>query len=374
MILLSLMMFSPHPESEFRYQEILGYLQNFNSIKVLSTGSSIHVLGKETINELLINFKRKFPNTGGKLETFSSFEDINCKLFYFVFLQNAFLFLEIAERRGIPFVFTLYPGGGFFFGNATSDIMLKQVLDSPCFRKVIVTQKVIYDHLIKLNFCKPEQIEYIFGAVIPLEKLERKYMDKKHFKIDKENLDICFIAHEYISNGQDKCFDVFVDVAKQLSQLHRNIHFHIVGNLDTKAFDISEIRDNVTFYEVQSPDWFDKFYKDKDIILSPNVPSTIDVGLFEGFPTSSCITTALCKTAIFCTDPLNLNNAQFKDNEQIVIINSTTAKIMDRIEYYYNNPEELKGICEKGYEAINDFYGFDKQIAPRIGLLKSNIQ
>lgn len=364
----------PHPVSGFRYQEFLSYFEYFTSMKVLTTGTSVHILGKKTVNELIIDFKRNFLQIGSNLEKFSSFDNINCKLLYFVFLQNAVSFVELAERRQIPFVFTLYPGGGFGLDDAHSDKSLKRVLDSPCFRKVIVTQQITYNYLINKNFCKPEQIEYIFGVVTPLDKIERKYTDKKHYAIDKNTLDICFVAHRYTNYGQDKGYDVFVDVAKQLVKRYRNIHFHVVGDFNEKVIDVSEIRDNITFYGIQLPNWFEGFYKDKDIILSPNVPGRIYAGSFDGFPTASCTDAGLCKTAIFCTDPLDLNNSHFKDNEQIVIIKGVTSNIMDKIEYYYNNPEDLKNICENGYKNIKDLYSFDNQIAPRIRLLKTNIQ
>jgi len=364
----------PHPVSGFRYQEFLSYFKHFNSIKVLTTGSSVHVLGNKTVHELVIDFKRNFPQIGGNLEVFSSFDNINCKLFYFVFLQNADSVVELAERRRIPFVFTLYPGGSFGLDNASSDQLLKRVIDSPCFRKVIVTQQVTYNYLIDKDFCKPEQIEYIFGVVTPLDKVEREFVGKKHYKIDKDNLDICFVAHKYTDYGQDKGYDLFIDVAKQLVRMHSNIHFHVVGNFDEKVIDISEIKDNITFYGIQLPNWFDGFYNDKDIILSPNIPYRIYAGSFDGFPTASCTDAGLCKTAIFCTDPLDLNNSHFKDNEQIVIIKGIKLNIIDKIEYYYNNPLDLKDICENGYKAMKDLYSFDNQIAPRIRLLKANIK
>ena len=365
----------PHPVRESRYQEFLSYFEHFNSMKVLTTGTSVHLLGKKTVQGLIIDFKRKLPEIGSKLERFSTFDNINCKLLYFVFLQNVASFVYMAESRGIPFVFSLYPGGGFGLGDDSSDEALKRVTSSPCFRKVIVTQQATYNYLIDKNFCKPEQIEFIFGMVTPLNKIEKGvYVNKKHYGVDKKKLDICFVAHMSTNYGQDKGYEVFVEVAKQLVKMHSDIHFHVVGNFYEKIIDISEIKDNITFYGIQSQNWFDGFYKDKDIILSPNIPSRIFKGSFDGFPTTRCIEAGLHKTAIFCTDPLVLNNSHFKDNEQIVIINSTSSKIINRIEYYYNNPVDLKNICENGYKAIKDLYGFDNQIAPRIRLLEANIQ
>ncbi|MCB2291685.1 class I SAM-dependent methyltransferase [Clostridium sp. CS001] len=365
----------PHPVSGFRYEEFKNYFQHINSMKVLTTGASVHLLGSKTIDELIIDFKRENPEIGGKLEKFSTVDNINCKLLYFVFLQNAAAFVDVAERRGIPFIFTLYPGGGFGIGSPSSDQKLRRVLSSYCFRKVIVTQQATYNYLIENNFCRPEQIQYIFGVVTPIDKFENaEYLNKKHYGINKKNLDICFVAHKYTAYGEDKGYDVFIEVAKQLIKIHNNIQFHVVGNFHEKIIDVSEIRDNIKFYGIQQPDWFNEFYKDKDIIISPNTPGMIFTGSFDGFPTASCIDAGICKTAIFCTDPLSLNNSYFKDNKEIVIINRTISEIIAKVNYYYNKPRQLKDICENGHKVIMELYGFNSQIAPRIGLLKGNIQ
>ncbi|HEY5587692.1 MAG TPA: glycosyltransferase, partial [Candidatus Paceibacterota bacterium] len=156
----------PHPTCGSRYQEFVSYFEHINSMKIFTTGASVHLLGKKTVKDLIIDFKRKHPEIGSKLERFSTFDNINCKLLYFASLQNAASFAYIAESRGIPFVFSLYPGGGFGLGNVSSDEALKRVIGSSCFRKVIVTEQATYNYLIDKNFCKPEHIEYIFGNQI----------------------------------------------------------------------------------------------------------------------------------------------------------------------------------------------------------------
>lgn len=157
----------PHPLSDFRYQEFLSYFEHFNSMKVLSTGTAIHLLGNETLEELIINFKRRFPKTRGKLEKFSGLNNINCKLLYFASLENAISFVEVAEKRRIPFIFT---PGAFCLNNDYVDDLLKRVFSSPCFWKVIVTKQVIYDYLINKHFGNPEQILFILDEISPLIK------------------------------------------------------------------------------------------------------------------------------------------------------------------------------------------------------------
>lgn len=363
----------PHPLSAFRFQEFRSYLKEFGNLKVYSSGSCIHVLGKATLDELFAEFKRKFPEYAGQIKKFGSETIINAKLFYFVFLGNAYAHIEKVEELRTPFVFTLYPGGGFGLDNARSDMMLKRVTSSPCFRKVIVSQKVTYDYLIEKNLCAPDRIEFIFGVVTPIEHIEVDYMDKIRFGIDKNILDICFVAHKYTEKGVDKGYDVFIDVAKELCKKYDNICFHVVGGFDENAIDVSDIKKRITFYGNRDMEWFDEFYKDKDIILSPNIPFMIAEGTFDGFPTGACVDAGLRKTALFCADELH-QNTPFVDGEEIVIIPHDVRRVTDIIESYYQNPDKIRTIAENGCRKIKHIYSFEAQIQSRINILKKELE
>jgi len=79
--------------------------------------------------------------------------------------------LPALEKNKIPFVFTLYPGGGFGFEEESSDAKLKKVLSSKYFKKVIVTQRATYEYLVRKNFCSKEKISFIFGLLNSLFSL-----------------------------------------------------------------------------------------------------------------------------------------------------------------------------------------------------------
>jgi glycosyltransferase involved in cell wall biosynthesis len=364
---------APHPLSAFRAQEFESYLKNFDGLKIYCSGISIHFLGKKTLEELILDFRKKYPEHAEQIEILKPNTIINAKLIYTVFLGNTFINIDEIERSGTPFVFTLYPGGFFGLHNERSDTMLKRVTSSPCFRKVIVTQKVTYDYLIDNKFCTPSQIEFIFGVVTPLEQLEAEYQDKKHFGINKQILDICFVAHKYTKSGVDKGYDIFIDVATKLSQKYQNIQFHVVGGFDESEIDVSHISHRIKFYGSQEIQWFDEFYKDKDIILSPNVPFKIFSGSFDGFPTGSCTDAGLRETAIFCTDELSLNSGFFTDGEEIVIIPHNADKIVDVVMAYYHNPHKLMSIAKNGREKIKKLYSYEAQLLPRIKILKEQV-
>jgi len=364
----------PRPAAGFTYVENISILNEIDSSLALTIEYINPDLGLETTDDLIIGFKRAYPQLCERLYKIPVNLVVNTKLLYCIFLFVAYnQVLSIAEKYRIPFIFTLYPGGGFALENEDSDNMLKRTCGSPFFKKVIVTQKVIKEYLLKKGFCEEDKIEFIFGIVTPPEKLALRITNKKHYGINKKTLDICFVAYKYTKFGEDKGYDVFIQVAKELSKLYDNICFHVVGPWNADILDIEGIK-NIHFYGLQKQDWFDEFYSDKDIILSPNIDGKIAKGWIDGFPTG-CVTEAgLRKVAMFGTDPLNLNNGIFTDKKDFVFIEHDVNDIVCKIEYYYNNPDELKKICENGQEKVREVYSYDRQIKPRIQILNNALK
>ncbi len=365
--------FFPHPHSGFRYQEFNSILQTIPNSVVYSDGSALYGDAKKSqqrfFNEVVIDYKRNHPELSDRILKLDPKIPIKANLLYCNFLKTADTkLLDLAEKNKIPFVFTLYPGGAFALNSKESDEKLKKIFSSPWFHKVIVTQDITHQYLIEKGFCSEDQIEDIFGVVMPLEKIDLPVFNKKHFKIDKETLDVCFVAHKYTPTGKDKGYDVFIDVAKRLSEKYNFVNFHVVGPWSKDILDITGIN-NIRFYGSQGQDWFDAFYQDKDIILSPNINGQIVPGSFDGFPTGCLTDAALRDVAMFATDALSLNNGRFVDNKDIVIIEHDTNDIIRKIEYYIKNPDQLKEICINGHNKIKQLYCYNAQLKPRLQLL-----
>lgn len=360
----------PHPLSSFRYAEYTAYLEHFDKLKILCSGSSLPWFKEcREIKSIIQDYIQKFPEFKNKLEPFNPRGKVKSKLVFVNFLGNIRQF-KLLRKIKKPFVFTLYPGGFFQLNDAKCDKVLKKVFSSKYFRKVIVTQQVTYDYLIQKGFCSKDQIEFIFGVVIPDELLNATPKNQKRFGIDKDTLDICFVAHKYMPEGKDKGYDKFIDVAKRLAKVHDNIKFHVVGSFDEDDIDVTELGDKIKFYGLQQVEWFKPFYADKDIILSPNIPFTLGPGFFDGFPTA-CVTDAgLNEVAMFATDELSLNQNRYQDGKEIVIIKPDADNIIDKVLHYYNNPEELNNLSKQGREKILELYSYEKQIKPRIKVLE----
>lgn len=376
----------PSQLSPFRYEEYITYLNKFNNVFVMSTGNSLPALKEyRGIDYVIEKFEEEYPKFKNKIINYKindkeSTDKINLflnshsnKVAVITFIQNVinseFNNLEFLEKNKIPFIFTLYPGGGFLLDDIQCDEKLRKIFSSQYFKKVIVTQKLTYDYLLKKNLCTKEKIKFIYGIVTPEKMLKNKIDNKKYFGFDKEKLDICFVAHKYSENGIDKGYDLFIAAAKKLVVKYPNIQFHVVGGFNEKDIDISDIKDKIKFYGIRESNSFISFYEDKDIIISPNRPFILNPGSFDGFPTGCCSDAMLNRVALFCTDELGLNS-KFKDKKDLVIIKPNVDNIVSNVEYYYKNPRKLRNISYNGRNLVKINYSFSQQMFPRIKLLK----
>ncbi|MFZ3150317.1 MAG: glycosyltransferase [Anaerolineaceae bacterium] len=363
----------PHPLSPFRYQEFTSLLESFSNSIVLATGEHLPALREyRPVTEVIKEFERVRPDLAGR--TIAASHDISPHCGYLAYVEfhyNMKVFLNTLENYQIPFIFTLYPGGGFEVDVSESDLTLRRIFASPLFRKVIVTQKLTYNYLIKKGFCSPDQIEFIYGVVTPTGMLENS-INKRYFGVDKSTLDICFVAHKYMAKGIDKGYDVFIDVAKRIVKLYDDVNFHVVGSFDENDLPIDGLEGRITFYGLQPSEWFHGFYQDKDIILSPNVPFVLLNGSFDGFPTASCTEAGANGVVILCTDSLGLN-IKFTDWEDIILIPHNTEKITEIISRLHADPGKLIEISKKGARKIREVYSYENQIVPRINLIRNQL-
>ncbi len=357
----------PNLLSSFRVAEYHSYLKRFPNAEVHSTGTA---LGEhKTFDGLLAEYESRHPEFRNRVMKFHRRRVLRGSAGYAVFLNNAYRFIEPAEKSGLPFVFELYPGGGFRLDAERSDEKLRRVLSSPAFRKVIVTQPITRDYLLGKSLCDPSQIEFVFGGVVPSDRFSAMTASRRRFGADKETLDVCFVANKYMPGGVDKGYDVFLGAARLLVERHRNVHFHVVGPFDKSDGDVSGLSDRLTFHGMQQTAFFEKFYAGMDIIVSPNASFLLAPGAFDGFPTGCCMEAGLCGVAVFCTDELKQNQGAFKEGEEIVVISREAGDIAGTIENYLKEPARLAALSVATRKAFHRVLGVEQQMRPRLNVL-----
>jgi glycosyltransferase involved in cell wall biosynthesis len=360
----------PHPQSAFRLAEHNAYLTRYSDCRVYSTGTSLPAISKdETFKQVLCEYAKKFPEFKSKVSVFPGWRGAKPKVAYCLFINNARWVLPLAERAGAGFVFTLYPGGGLQLRNKECDETLKRVCSSKNFRKVITTQKVTRDYLLQNGFCATEDIEFIYGGAFPCHANGNDWTEKKRYGESKDSFDLCFVAHKYMPEGRDKGYDLFVAAAKNLARSCPQARFHVVGSFSKEEIDVTELDNRIFFYGSQKPEFFGGFYQRMDMILSPNASFILHPGAFDGFPTGCCIEAGMCGVAVVATDDLN-QNAAFRDGVDIVIINRDVDEISQRVEYYYNHPQELHVLADRGQASFRRVFDFDAQMEPRFKVME----
>lgn len=364
----------PHPVSGFRYEEFTVLLSEFVDSKIIMTPNAYPVVKTPILDHKchVNNFLRQNKRLRNKLKFIKGLVNINSKLFYCVFINNIFDNLHWLEKYNIPFVFTLYPGGGFEVDETNSDMKLMKVLGSTMFRKVIVTQLYTRDYLIKNDFCKPEQIEYIFGGVVPQNSLQKHVTDKKSYLINKETFDICFCAAKYTAKGEDKGYDVFIEFAHKITAKYEFIRFHVIGGFSENDIDISQIKDKIQFYGYQKFEELSTIYKEMDVLVSPNKPFLLGKGAFDGFPLGTVVEAALNRVVTLISDELKQNSI-FVPNEELIVIESNSSSIEKEIIDLIQYPEKLYLISKKGQIKFKKVYSNEMQMKPRIELFRKEI-
>jgi glycosyltransferase involved in cell wall biosynthesis len=358
----------PHLLSAFRIAEFNSYLAEFPSAEVHSTCSTCHMEGA-TCRQVATEYAIRFPQFATRVVRYDPRRRVRARMAYFVFANNAKLFQDTITRNRLPFVFTLYPGGGFQLNSPETDAILSAAMRSPWFRKVIATQRVTRDYLIDRHFCRPEQVAFIYGGVLPSDQLARSLPPRLRYGKTKATFDVCFAANKYTPRGIDKGYDVFVEVARALSGAAGDIRFHVVGPFDGRDIDVSEIADRIKFHGFMRTDSFPEFYAGMDAILSPNVPFVLGPGYFDGFPTGCCIEAALCGVIPFCADELKLNVA-FTDGEDIVIVPRDVEAICGRLLDYYRDEAAREEMSRKTQAAFHRVFDVATQMTPRIRILR----
>jgi glycosyltransferase involved in cell wall biosynthesis len=358
----------PFETSLFRYNEFNSYYASFERIKVYTTGWALALLSPGgNIRKVVREYKLKFP--GREIGIFNPHRAVKARLAYCLFLNNTFWLLDYFENNNLPFAFCLYPGGGFSLTSAESEMMIRKIVASRMFKRVIVTQNVTKKYLLEKEICPEERISFIYGVVSSGTDKAFAIDKKKYLGKGKNRLDICFVANKYTEGGADKGFDIFQATALLLLKAHIDVEFHIVGTFSEADLLNAGCPDRFKFYGSLKAKELRSFFDGMDIILSPNRINILISGGFDGFPTGSCIEGALRGVLMMVSDELG-QNIYYRHGQDILIINNKPECICDCIVKLYNDPPELWRLAQNGFWMTSELFSEDYQISKRKAILE----
>ncbi|MCW3090854.1 MAG: hypothetical protein JWP81_1923 [Ferruginibacter sp.] len=370
--------FFPNPVTGFRLDEFTYLVNNIKSSVVLIDSEktySIYGYPKEARNTHLAQFFVKGGNgiSKNRIRHVAKLNNINCKLVYVVFLRNLTRIFKYLKFFKIPFVITLYPGGGFTINDEAADARLAILLQSDLCKGVIVNQSKIKQYLIDKQLCNKEKIKLIFGLPISSNKLTYNLELKKYYPINRQQLNICFVGAKNSQKGMDKGYDLFIDVAKLLKLKYDFVSFHVVGGFDELDIPVQELKESVTFHGKIEADELSNTLVNFDIIVAPNRPNILSKGAFDGFPVGCCIEASLVGCCVITTDPMEENKFLYDENTEICIVKANIESILARIESLIAKPDQIRNIGKAGMLKTQQLYSEDTQLKERVSYLNQII-
>ena len=351
----------PSTFTGFRIAEYSYYLNQCHRVRVFSTNADFAAAHAD--------YARLYPELADRVFRYDGDSLDDCGLAYMNFLNNAHQFLGGLEARNVPFVFTLYPGGGFGLDDPESDAKLQSVLASPQLRGIIVTQPITADYL--RGRAQHVPIYEIVGLTVnPLYFTSAPVADRG--VPDRGAAQICFVAERYMDRGRDKGYPEFIAAASILAREMPALTFSIVGPWDPGEVPIdSDIAKRFQFFPRLNTRDLAAFFHQQDIIVSPNRPFVLGPGRFDGFPTGCCVEASLCGVTVVCSDVLCLNRT-YIDGEEIIVCDPESNAIAGHVRALVNNPARMAAIGQRGRNKTLMAYDPRQQLGRRLEVLRQS--
>jgi len=322
----------------------------------------------DNLKDLALNY----PALASKCRKLTIFQNANVSLAYTLFYHNIIRYFTHFEKHKMPFVFTLYPGGGFVLENDRVNEQLSRICKSHYFRGVIVNQPYVFNYLCEKDICDENKITLVSGAPINIENYRVEHIDESKF--DNPELDILFMANKYMIQGFDKGFDLFQLIAKQLIIQMPKTKFHVIGNFSEGDLIFSELKESFVFHGHLEEMKFGDILSKTQICISPNRINALSQGAFDGFPLASSVTAGLYSNLLVLTDSLNqANKVGLVDGDDFIKISTDVFEIVQVLMDISKDRSRMRFIAMNGQLKLKALYNRDNQIIPRLNFIKKFI-
>lgn len=360
--------FFPNLLTGFRVAEYNACLQAFPTLRILSSATDFAPRHAEYAALYPQFADRVLPLTAEHLAG-SDFAMLN-------FLNNADRCLPLLEPLQIPFVMTLYPGGGFGIGAPDSDAKLERVLASPLLRHVLATQPITGEYV--QEFAQQRGLHLPPLATLPGGVMNPSYFapalpaHTSWFGAGKPHFDICFVAEKYMPRGVNKGYPEFVAAAHELMNVP-TVRFHVVGGFGPNDIDVKSLRRRIQFHGRLETGKLQQFFAGMDLIVALSRPGSLHRGNFDGFPTGAAVEASLSGVAVLASDVLG-QNPRYVDGESMLIVQPHAADVVKRVRELVKAPQRVASIAKAGQAVSRELFSPAVQIEPRLAVLEATAQ
>jgi glycosyltransferase involved in cell wall biosynthesis len=355
----------PFGSSGFRMAEFAYYLKKSKAIKIYSSNLGYVAHPKKS---------SKISKKAGRnnIDDHKVFQNLNqippMDSYYAIFINNAMIAAQLAERDNVPFSFTLYPGGGFLLNDHNSYEMLRYLIHHSRLHTVIATQPETLKVLAELG-CDPRKIKYIFGSVTYLPK--RFFKMRGLMNLGKKN-NICFASHRYAFDGTDKGIDIFIQACDELITREFDIRVHIVGPWSELVKELSRFPERYKIYDLMSFKELSRFFEKMQIAIFPTRANIPFQGKFDGFPLATMVQATLAGCLSMSTNPLG-QVTPIVNRDSFIEIQANSERLWESLEFLIENKRLRRRIAAKGKATFLSLYSTEKQLRSRLQILESMI-
>lgn len=337
----------PTLSSGFRLAEFTELLQSGVVDTVLTTMGPF--------DDLMAPFAERYPALVSAVRPYDEGELSGYDLAYLIFLNNVDHHLAALERAGLPFVFTLYPGGGFALDDAEVTRKLDRIMASPLLRAIITTQPIVAERVREHYPNAPlRELDAPFpgpGSIRPGAG-NRVIADED---ILEHGLRLCFVAHRYTATGADKGFPQFVEIVRTLDAYGHAATGDVVGQFTEDDVEPA-VRHLFRFHGVLDSAQLRELFASQHVVVSPNQPRLLSPGAFDGFPLTSSVEASLSGVAMLVSDPLG-QNRHYRDGREILIEAPDAQAMVTRLRALLREPGGVQRVARAGLRrsrAISD--------------------
>jgi lipopolysaccharide transport system ATP-binding protein len=348
----------PNLLTGFRVAEFNHHLRFFPGLRIACTTPSF--------GEVHAAYSASYPDLADRVVAWDRHSFDAARAVYLVFLNNAHHWVPELEARGLPFGFTLYPGGGNNLNDDASSGKLARVLSSPALRGVIATQPITLEILDRHGCRAP--ITYVPGVTVNPMYLCRPRGGPR-LPPDGE-VRICFAAHKYEPDGGGKGYPQFLAAAAVVAGRHSTVTFSVIGNFGPEDLSVPDaLAGRLDFKGPLPTPALRAAFLERDIMIAPSRRFLTTGSEFDGFPTGTAIEAALCGMALICSDELS-QNRHYVDGEDLLICAPEADDLVQAMEALILDPQRLRAMRRRGQQKTLDLYGPEAQLLPRTSFLR----
>ena len=357
--------FFPNLLTGFRVAEYNACLAAFPTLRVLSSAPDFAARHAE--------YAARYPQLADRVLPLTAEHLAGSDLAMMNFLNNADRYLPLLEPLQIPFVLTLYPGGGFGIGAPDSDAKLARVLASPLLRHLATTQPIsgeyVQEFALQHGLRPPAHTAIRGGVMNPCYFDADAPAHTTYFGAGKPHFDICFVAEKYMPRGVNKGYPEFIAAAHELMNVP-SIRFHVVGGFGPGDIDVKPLRKRIQFHGRLETPALQRFFTGMDLIVALSRPGSLHRGNFDGFPTGGAVEASLSGVAVLASDVLG-QNPGYVDGESMLIVPPHAADVVRRIRELTKSPQRVAAIARAGQAVSRELFAPAAQIEPRLAVIET---